>query len=106
MSPSSTSNLALGCAKAVGQPAHSQQGQPWKLDPKDGGEHWPGQGRVGLWSGFSRAGAGTEREEGGSTFRERGGPKAWGNRPRPGQKGQYEVKSGETGLDTQSRSGV
>lgn len=47
-----------------------------------------------------------EREEGGSTFRERGGPKAWGNRPRPGQKGQYEVKSGETGLDTQSRSGV
>lgn len=56
MSPSSTSNPALGYAKALGQPAHSQQRQLWKLDPKDGGEHWPGQGRVGLWSGLSRVG--------------------------------------------------
>ena len=106
MSPSSTSNLALGYAKALGQPAHSQQGQPWTLDPKDGGEHWPGQGRVGLWSRFSRAGAGTEREEGGSAFRERGGPKAWGIGPDQGRKGSTRPKSGETGLDAQSRSGV
>lgn len=85
VSPSSTSNLALGYAKALGQPAHSQQGQPWKLDPKDGGEHWPEQGRVGLWSGFSRAGAETEE-------RRVGALSARGEDQRHGEQAQTRVE--------------
>lgn len=41
------------------------------------------------------------REESGSTFGEREGPKAWGIGTDQGRKGQCEARSGETVLDTQ-----